>query len=121
MCLLYALMNYIPVQVLPGLHPDQVLPSIFCAGYPIIRRRNNIPCFVVGWGGMRGFAFPLSFFLISCIPNAYQNYLLAVPIYRLELSFAYWYLIQDFLITNLEQNQTLRILLPVFHPLLRVT
>ena len=30
----------------------------FRAGYPI-RRRNNIPCFVVGWGGMRGFIFLL--------------------------------------------------------------
>ena len=30
----------------------------FSAGYPI-RRRNNILCFVVGWGGMRGFVFLL--------------------------------------------------------------
>ena len=37
---------------------DWRCPFFFRARYPI-RRRNNIPCFAVGWGGMRGFTFLL--------------------------------------------------------------
>lgn len=43
----------------PLLHAHVQKVSIFFrAGYPI-RRRNNIPCFAVGCGGMRGFTFLL--------------------------------------------------------------